>query len=169
MSRRRQPVLSYVLASCLATASVLAVAGTKSASMECGGSRITIVSECRVMKHSRLPICERQTLTVRDGKTGKERSFDSTARLKDGTVDGVTDQWACVAGTDRDYILLWSNNGGNCPECEWLDIVDLDGSLLARGRTASGRSNESEYQRMYKKLGLPEEFPERAFTPIPLY
>lgn len=143
------------------------LAGEKSATLECGNTRFTMVSQCQASKHSRLPMCSRQILTI-DPPGSKPRTLESTARLKDGSYDGATDQWACVPGTAHHYVLLWSNNGGNCPECEWVDIVDLDGSLLVRGRKSNGDSNNAEYERIYKKLGLPDEFPDAAFHPIPL-
>jgi hypothetical protein len=142
-------------------------AAEAAASLVCGNTRFTMTSQCTAIEHTRLPLCRRQILTIEPPGT-KPRTLESSARLKDGSYDGATDHWACVPGTSRDYLLLWSNNGGNCPACEWVDIIDLDGSLLVRGRKPNGESNDAEYERVYKKLGLPEEFPDDAFQAIPL-
>jgi hypothetical protein len=144
-----------------------AFAAGKTATLECGNTRFTMTSHCQAITHTRLPQCTRQILTIEPPGV-RPRTLESTARLQDGSYDGATDHWACVPGAARDYLLLWSNNGGNCPECEWVDIVDLDGSLLVRGRHANGKSNNAEFQRIYQKLGLPEPFPDSGFQAIPL-
>ena len=137
----------------------------------CNDAKVTIVSVCDKESFGPFPFCTQQNITLSkqgkkipikaDGKLTPEhdRNGKITAHLLDAVVSGI----ACVKGKDKDYILMSYYTGGNCEQCEWYNIYDLDGHRLAGG---SSRGAKKKFSSIYKKLGLPEAWPEDKFKRI---
>jgi hypothetical protein len=65
---------------------------------------------------------------------------------------GMANAWQCVKGNRNTYITLWYSTGGNCEECDWQAILDMNGNRVASDKD---KKNRSAFIRKWKALGLP--------------
>ncbi len=140
---------------------------TKSAEMICADTKVRVVTECYDDTDYTPPLCSKQQFQFTDNNTNKTITTPSAGRFSEEFNELAT-SWACIKGRSQYYLLVRYNNGGNCSDCEWFEIVDLHGKKLAsdRGKT-SGNANK-HFKNIYKKIGLPQSWPRSSFVRIPL-
>jgi hypothetical protein len=126
-----------------------AVAGAplqhKSASMQCLDRRISVEADC--FPNSSFTMCTRQSIRFSgaDGQALGARTFD--ARPLKGAdypvVDEEFGELSCVETKARkQFVVALMDNGGNCEQCEWVDVYSLEGVLL--GSTRNGKTLRAE-------------------------
>jgi hypothetical protein len=117
----------------------------KSASMQCLDRRMTVEADC--FPHSSFTMCTRQTIrfSAANGKALGARSFKASP-LKGADYPVVDEQFgelSCVETAARNrFVVALMDNGGNCEQCEWVDVYSLDGVLL--GSTRHGKKVSAE-------------------------
>jgi hypothetical protein len=159
--RRAPEFISMVLA--FANASAAAELETRSGFIECGGSHVRARAEC----YSKTLYCTSETLSfARQAATTivPLHPHQSTHELKDRAkvraLDYSASSWACVPGKHGGrYLLvdLSSAGGGNCRQCEYSKLYDLNGRLIAAslGFDTKGRAHDhpAGEQTMRRVLG----------------
>lgn len=134
-------------AAILLTASLTASAATplehRSASLQCPDRRVVLDADC--YKEGSRMLCTRQTLRFigADGKELGARSFKPEAKQQGDEyplVEAQIGTLSCVeTAAGEKLVLAQTANGGNCAQCEWLDVYAMDGKLL--GSTRAGARN----------------------------
>jgi hypothetical protein len=117
----------------------------KSASMQCLDRRISVEADC--FPHSSFTMCTRQSIrfSAADGKALGARSFKAspTKGADHPTVDEQFGELSCVETKARNrFVVALMDNGGNCEQCEWVDVYSLDGVLV--GSTRNGKKLGAE-------------------------
>jgi hypothetical protein len=130
----------------------------------CDDTKVTIISDCdRDELPPYFPSCNKQSIMFsRQGKDITVKASGKLTSVRDGKgrvigkwLDAVISSVACVQGKNKHYLLLSYYTGGNCEQCEWYDIYDLNGSRLAGG---SSRNDKRKTNATYKKLEMPKEW-----------
>ncbi len=108
----------------------------KTATLQCEERKVVLEASCLDLYGPSALACTSQRLTVSDSATGKPlkvREFTPEKAEGDDPAT-VADQFAdisCVrTKSDEKYIVATMGNGGNCDECEWVDVYSWDGVLL---------------------------------------
>jgi hypothetical protein len=119
----------------------------KKATLDCDDRSITLEATCSDVYGPRMLACSKQQLTVTDHASGAvtgQRQF----KPQPGTggdpplVEEKIGALSCVQShTNERYVVARMYNGGNCEECEWNELYDWDGKLVASDR---GRANPGE-------------------------
>jgi hypothetical protein len=81
-------------------------------------------------------------------------------------LDALVWKIACVKGYKKSYLIIGYYNGGNCPECEWYEIFDLDGNKLASTKEIKG--SYENFKATCEELGLPQKWPSSLFIQVNL-
>jgi len=122
-----------------ATADTITV--QRKASLECEDRTIVVEATCSGAQDDAMLMCSKQSLTVADRATGDAKTVRAFAPAPDadkGAPPGIDEKigaLTCIrAQTDERYILADMYNGGNCDECEWRELYDWDGKLVASDR-----------------------------------
>ena len=113
----------------------------KKASLDCDDRTITVEATCSGEADDAMLMCSRQTLTVADRATGAPGSVREFAPAPDpdkSAPPGIEEKigaLACIRSkTDERFVLADMYNGGNCEACEWHELYDWDGKLVASDR-----------------------------------
>lgn len=123
----------------------------KKANLQCLDRKIELKATCvNIWETSRLA-CTSQRLIVTDLTADKElnvRQFLVGKPEVDepGIIDGNFGDISCVATQSNEkYIvaMMSRSRGGNCAECEWVDVYSWDGLLLG---TSGGEGGKSQVQ-----------------------
>ncbi len=83
-------------------------------------------------------------------------------------LDALAGAWACLRGRHGSFVIIGYANGGNCPHCEWYEIFDLKGHMLASSRVPTTATKKGEerirdaFGRKYNALGLPMPWPDSS-------
>jgi hypothetical protein len=135
-------MLALVLASPAFAATPLI---NKTVTLQCLESRVDLRADCFPYA-GRMLACTRQTLsfTGADGKEAGSRVF-KPGPLEEGDDYAVIEEKVgalmCVQTKDKQQLVVASMfNGGNCAQCEWIDVYALDGKLLGSTRDRKGRN-----------------------------
>ncbi len=110
----------------------------RKANLQCAGRQIQLTATCMDILDTGTLSCTEQRIAVSDSIEGKElhaRVFEVGKEGDDsvGTVDAEFHEISCVtAKSNEKYIVAYMNRagGGNCKECEWVDVYTWDGELL---------------------------------------
>lgn len=128
---------------------------TRSSDIVCGNSKITIRTECNNDSYRPFPLCQRQTLSFFDRKTGNiiiahsSTSADSSGdRNSDRYIKRLITAWNCVS-TSEGFLILELTTGGNCSNCESFSIYTGGGELLTPQNASKKTANL-----IAEKLGL---------------
>lgn len=134
------------LAACSHPLSAAPAAGVKTASLDCDDRTVVLDATCGPVDGLRTLACTRQTLTVkaRPGGAVKAARQFAPQPATDGDPPFVEEKigvLSCVRAPDAArYIVAELSNGGNCAQCEWREVYDWDGKLVASSR-ARGKPN----------------------------
>jgi hypothetical protein len=131
----------------------------RSATFQCADTRVTVDAACYPYAGTTM-MCTRQAVrfTGADGKTLGTRTF------KPEHVDGedvpvVTEQFGALACVDTKagerFVVATMDNGGNCAQCEWVDVYAPDGKLVGstRGGKKAGAPLDAAIGAAYGKAG----------------
>ncbi len=110
----------------------------RKANLQCAGRQINVTATCMDLDDSGKLSCTAQRFAVSDSIEGKElhaRVFEPGKASDNnvGTIDAEYHEISCVtAKSSEKYIVAYMNRagGGNCKECEWVDVYTWDGELL---------------------------------------
>jgi hypothetical protein len=161
-----------VLVSCLTLGLILTLGSRLSyagiTDMYCGGMKIQAVTRCVGESSPAIPDCAEQTFSFVDDATGKKVSSPAAGQLvavKNAKgeligkyLDALATGWVCARGRTQSYLIVWYNTGGNCPECEWQEILDLNGKKIA-STLPKTKKNLKSYKGRWVDLGLPSLAP----------
>lgn len=73
----------------------------------------------------------------------------------DFPLDGTADAWVCLQVKTDYYIAIEYGTGGNCNDCEWVEIMNKEGEILDRSVKNRRQDNYVHYEQTLVKLGLP--------------
>lgn len=109
----------------------------KEAAMQCAGRRISVEADC-FAESSRM-LCTRQAIRFfgADGKALGAREFHSSPLEGEAypVVEEGFGELSCVQTEDKQqFLVALMDNGGNCDQCEWIDVYSVDGVLLGNTR-----------------------------------
>lgn len=114
----------------------LAIPLAKTATLQCEERNINLEAKCLDLYGPHMLACTSQRLTVSDSATGQALKVREFATVKSEGDDPalVEEQFgeiACVrTASDEKFIVATMDNGGNCEDCEWVDVYSWDGVLL---------------------------------------
>lgn len=112
----------------------------RQASLDCDDRRILLEASCSPLNGPSLLACTKQSLTVTalPGETVKAARQFVPQPAADGEPPLVEEKISALscerASTSARYIVADMFNGGNCEECEWQEVYDWDGKLVASNR-----------------------------------
>lgn len=117
-----------------------AAAQVKNATLDCDDRTIVLEATCSALNSPSMLDCTKQSLTVMERPGGAVRG--ARAFTPQPAVDGdpplVEEKIGALscerASTAARYIVANMFNGGNCEECEWQEVYDWDGKLVASNR-----------------------------------
>ncbi len=135
---------------------------SKSAKTVCGNTNVSVITECYADSDV-LPSCTKQQFEFRTIGISNPNTINTLGKPGDYSLATA---FACVKGKSQYYILINHNNGGNCEECEWSELFDLNGKKLTSDRNA--KDAYERFSKIYTKLGLPKTWPRSSFIDIPL-
>lgn len=151
---------------------------TKKAEMICGNAKVQLVTNCIDDTISAFPECTEQFFVFTDLKTGESISKSVSGRIKQvknatgkpirECLDALATSWACVKGKARLHLIVGYYTGGNCDDCEWFEIYELNGKSLTDSRGKNIKQYKQEFERTYDHLGLPKTWPTSSFIQIKL-
>ena len=118
----------------------VAASHVKQATLDCDDRTIVLEASCSALNGPGMLACTSQSLTVKEGPAGTAkgtRQFTPQPAV-DGDPPLVEEKIAALScersSTAARYIVADMFNGGNCEECEWQDVYDWDGKLVASNR-----------------------------------
>jgi hypothetical protein len=134
--------------------------------MVCDGTKVEIVTKCDDENMHGSYICVEQNITFIDIATKNKMTTSSYGNQYNNKYkgSGIANAWKCVKGKNKSYLSIWYSTGGNCDECEWQGILDLEGNRVA---TTINKSKLNQFYRKWKSLGIPMLGP-YDFVEIPL-
>jgi len=151
---------------------------TNTAELLCDGVKLQVLTQCADDPSPIFPDCTHQHLTFTKPGTDKVMTRSTTAKRVSVTdaqgqiggwyLDALVNAWACVKGASQAFLLLRYSTGGNCETCEWIEIYDLAGDLLATSRGEVTGNAYKHFKSVYERLRLPKPWPRLAFVKIPL-
>jgi hypothetical protein len=105
----------------------------RTASLQCQDRKVDLAATCTAEEDSRQLLCTRQILTVTDSATGTKlntREF-SPGKGTPALIEETFGEVSCVTTKSNEkFIVATMDNGGNCEECEWVDVYSWDGALI---------------------------------------
>ena len=117
--------------------------------LDCGKVQVRALAEC----YEKTDFCISETLTfVRGGRrtvVGLHKHYQphEVNRLKVPVLSYTADDWVCLPGASRGHyvsVLLSQTGGGNCSMCEFTQLYDLNGRLVAAGLDFNERGQPRE-------------------------
>lgn len=118
----------------------------------CGGTKIDIVTEYQKYSKYGGPDCEEQKLTFKNINTGKTIIIPPSGSPYDKNLDTCATYYQFFKGKEAFYLILSYNTGGNCEECIWQGILDLQGNRID---VDMNKKQKKTFSRKLKELGLP--------------
>lgn len=141
-----QPVATTASAPAASPAADRAITVQRRASLDCDDRTIVVALTCSGEQGDAMLMCSRQSLTVADRATGAARSArefvpspnpDKSAAPR---IDEVIGALICIRTKKGErYILARMYKADNCEECQWHDLYDWDGKLVATDRERRSR------------------------------
>lgn len=145
------PAPAPVAAAPTATAAV--TSQVKQATLDCDDRTIVLEATCSAFNSPSMLDCTKQTLTVTErpgGAIKAARQFtpqpavDGDPPLIEEKISALSCERSSKAAR---YIVANMFNGGNCEECEWQEVYDWDGKLVASNR------DRKKPDPLFKELG----------------
>lgn len=115
----------------------------RKATLDCDDRTIVLEATCRNLYGPGLLSCSSQSLAFDERPGGASKSirrFEAHPGGKDdpATVEEKIGALTCVKSPSGErHVVAEMFNGGNCPECEWVEVYDWDGKLVASDRDKS--------------------------------
>lgn len=142
--------------------------------MQCLDRRIAVDAECFTYG-GRMMMCTSQTLRFFDasGKPLGTRVFSPGQKRKGDDYPVVEAQFgtlSCVETASGDKLVLAQmDNGGNCEQCEWIDVYALDGNLLGSTRAGDKRKAIAypKPRRILNERSVAEMYVAKDVSPAP--
>lgn len=112
----------------------------KKAALDCDDRTIVLEATCNPLNGPGILACTKQSLTVleRPGGTVKAARQFAAQPAVDGDPPLVEEKIGTLScertKTATRYIVANMFNGGNCEECEWQEMYDWNGKLVASNR-----------------------------------
>ena len=139
--------------------------------LSCGNTQIRALAEC----YEDARFCVSETLTfVRGGRrtvVGLHKHYDNygdISPIKVPVLSYTAHDWACfpgVSGGHYVYLVLSQTGGGNCNVCEFGQLYDLNGRLVAsrvefneRGRARENAAADATIRRLLGPSSAPRVF-----------
>jgi len=94
---------------------------------------------------------------------------DTKGRETESLLWGLARSWMCVRGKTRFYVIVWYGSGGNCWDCEWEDVYDLEGRRVTSDKGTDTDEESARFVREWRSLGVPEPFSWDSRIPIQIY
>jgi len=125
--------------------------------MSCEKTDITITSLCEFHKDDVRSLCFFQKFDFTDGsnRNAVRSDYFLNKEYRDDLAVGV--EVSCAVGVSGSAIIIsFSNFGsGRCTNCEWDQLYDLRGKLLASSRgSKSSRTQNDSFEMWKKKLDI---------------
>ncbi len=149
----------------------------------CGDTEVRASTTCTSASDTVLSSeCSEEYFVFSNSKEKVSRRISASGRLRERYgnhgkwmgkwLDALASEWACLKGGKGSYILIYYANGGNCNRCEWYEIFDLHGNMLATDKVGpQATHNEEEritkaFDKKYDALNLPMPWPHSSFQTI---
>jgi hypothetical protein len=131
----------------------------RSAALLCADTRVIVEAACFPYAGTQM-MCTRQAIRFAgaDGKALGTRTFKA-APADGADVPVVQEQFgelACVeTKAGERFVVATMDNGGNCAQCEWIDVYAPDGRLAGttRGNNKAGGPLDAAIGAAYGKAG----------------
>ncbi|WP_298438897.1 hypothetical protein [Geobacter sp.] len=134
---------------------------SRKGTLNCGKAIIEITSSCLDI-NTNFPMCSEQKITIIDKITNKTTTTNTSSDsyidealtgYKGGKLlDGLATSWQCANGKEnKAYLVLDFANGGNCEYCEWTEIYDLSGKIIA---STKNKKNRGKFDKNTQKLKI---------------
>jgi len=145
----------------------------RSASMQCLDRRVAVDADCFTDGGARM-MCTRQALRFFDarGQALEARVFAPEPKQKGDDYPLVEARFGALSCVDTaagdKLVLARMDNGGNCEQCEWVDVYALDGKLLGSTR-AGGKRKAIAYpktRRVLTEQSLAGMYMAKAVAPV---
>ncbi len=147
----------------------------KSTEIKCENINVQIKTQCLSDSKGPFPFCISQEILLTRATDARIIRIPTSAKLTKTdfeplpTLDALVSEIACVKGYKKSYLLIGYYTGGNCDECEWYEIFDLDGNKLASSEKIKGQKGSDEkFKKTYEELGLPKKWPRSLFVDVNL-
>jgi hypothetical protein len=133
----------------------------------CGRIELTVVSDYMEYSHG-FRYFVNQTATIGGGDKHRVFILDKNeADIRQTQYGdqsfGVLSYYQCVKGHgEKDYAFLGYSVGGSCADCEWVDIVDEYGEVLASDK----RDTRQKFSGVRKKLGIAKDYHESHWNSL---
>ncbi|MSN25147.1 MAG: hypothetical protein GJV46_04680 [Geobacter sp.] len=119
----------------------------------CGDTKIEIATRYFKFTPDDPPNREGQQLTFTASKSGKTIITRPSGLPFDKDLEATSaTYYQCLKGKKASYLILTYNTGGNCNECTWQGILDMQGNRVAVDRH---KKQKASFERKLKELGLP--------------
>lgn len=112
----------------------------KKAVLDCDDRTIVLEATCSPLNGPSILACTKQSLTVMDRPVGTVKAarqfvpqpaVDGDPPLVEEKIGALSCERSTKAAR---YIVANMFNGGNCEECEWQEVYDWNGKLVASNR-----------------------------------
>ncbi|CDG83225.1 hypothetical protein [Janthinobacterium agaricidamnosum] len=116
---------------------------SKSAVLQCLDRKIELQADCLPSKNPLASTCTRQSLTFKDGADRQlgERIFRPAPQQATPAIEEKVSELVCAETPRGDkYIVARMDNGGNCDNCEWLEVFGWDGAPVGSDRDKKNRN-----------------------------
>jgi len=149
----------------------------KSTEIKCENIIVQIKTQCLNESEGPFPYCVSQEILLTSANDARSIRIPASGQLiliKENNksiriLDVLVSAIACVKGYKKSYLIIGYYTGGNCDECEWDEIFDLDGNKLASSRKIKGLEGSYEkFNKTYEELGLPKKWPRSLFVDVNL-
>jgi hypothetical protein len=133
----------------------------------CGRIELTVVSDYVEYSHGFRHFVD-QTATIGTGAKSTVFILDKNeADIRQNQYGdqsfGVLSYYQCVKGRGKkDYAFLGYSVGGNCADCEWVDIIDEYGEVLASDK----KNARQKFSTVRKKLGIAKDYHEGQWNSL---
>jgi hypothetical protein len=91
------------------------------------------------------------------GEVYNKLDFDENNKFinnEESFQDGYAYSWACLKGNDANYLVVVYGNGGNCNNCEWVEIMNRNGEVVIRSIKDMATDNHKLYKKKISEIGL---------------
>jgi hypothetical protein len=142
----------------------------------CGDFRVIAFSDYRVgveiaPSHKKYQEIIRQYFEIMDLKNGHKKmvvfsypygkeNIDSNEKFikqEDSYVGDHAYDWACLKGKDGYFLAIEYANGGNCYNCQWVEIINKKGEVID-----TSEDDPAHFKKTLLELGLPQISPFEA-------
>lgn len=112
------------------------------AKITCNSTEITATTTCISGDLAGYPVCQTQEFGFHR-ENGKSITIKAEGLLikpesqEAEMLDYLASAWTCATGMNGIYLIVNYYNGGNCSECEFYEIYDLNGTKLTKKRRKS--------------------------------